>query len=85
MDITNGYGGDGPLSIANFKCIVYYINHRKIVHYELKSKGVILMNKPKKEYVYRQYKRKDISSLDIPWWIGGPKVIAAPSRRKEMK
>lgn len=43
------------------------------------------MNKPKKEYAYRQSKKKDISSLDIPWWIGGPKVIAAPVHRKGFK
>lgn len=43
------------------------------------------MNKPKKEYAYRQPKKKDISSLDIPWWIGGPKVIAAPLHRKGFK
>lgn len=26
--------------------------------------------------------RKEIKSVDIPWWIGGPKIIAAPAREK---
>lgn len=24
--------------------------------------------------------KRDIRSIDIPWWIGGPKVIATPAR-----
>lgn len=39
------------------------------------------MNKPGKDD--KEIKRTEIRSLDIPWWIGGPKVIAVPSRRRE--
>lgn len=27
-------------------------------------------------------KRKEIKSVDIPWWIGGPKVISPAAREK---
>lgn len=29
--------------------------------------------------------KKDLRSLDIPWWIGGPKMINCPSRKKEIR
>lgn len=35
----------------------------------------------KKETTVRETSHKrNVRSIDIPWWIGGPKVIAAPVR-----
>jgi len=34
----------------------------------------------KKYKAERSAKRKEIRSLDIPWWIGGPKVIDTSTR-----
>lgn len=35
----------------------------------------------KKETAVKQTSNKrNIRSIDIPWWIGGPKVIASPVR-----
>lgn len=27
--------------------------------------------------------KKDLRSLDIPWWIGGPKMINCSARKKK--
>ncbi len=36
----------------------------------------------KNRSITKDNKRREIKSVDIPWWIGGPKVIAVPVREK---